>query len=78
MGYPFFNPPTIQKVNKIEEGNFFVPTEGVLPDSVTKELPPAKAKGLKIVKTVAWIIGVAVFVLMGALTIADYYNIPLG
>lgn len=78
MGYPFFNPPTVQKVNKIEEGNFFVPTEGVLPESVTEELSPVKAKRQKLFKTVAWVVGGVVFVLMGYFTIADYYNILLG
>ena len=34
MGYPYFNPPYLQKVNKIEEGNFFVPSGGIEPDSV--------------------------------------------
>ena len=64
MGFPFFNPPTIQKVNKIEEGNFFVATEGVELDSV-KELKPSHAKAKKIVKIVVILAAVIVFILLG-------------
>lgn len=77
MGYPFFNPPTIQKINKVEEGNFFVPTQGVMPESVTQEISPRKAKVIKTVRTIAYIIGAIAFVVMGILVITDYYNIKL-
>lgn len=75
MGFPFFNPPTIQKVNKIEEGNFFVPTEGVEVDSV-KELKPAHAKAKKIVKTVVIIAAVIAFVLLGIEAIMNLDAVP--
>lgn len=78
MGYPYFNPPTTQKVNKIEEGNFFVPTEGVLPESVTEEISPARQKRRNAFKIIALIVGLVLFVVMGVFTIADLYNIPLG
>ncbi len=78
MGYPYFNPPTTQKVNKIEEGNFFVPTLGVLPSSVTEEYTPAKAKVRKIVKTAIYIAAAVAFVIMGILVISDHYKLPLG
>ena len=35
---PSFNPPTVQKVNKIEEGNFFVPSGDIQPEM---EIPEA-------------------------------------
>lgn len=64
MGFPFFNPPTIQKVNKIEEGNFFVPTEGVELDS-EKELHPTRVKVKKAIKIAVIAVAVVVFVLLG-------------
>lgn len=64
MGFPYFNPPTIQKVNKIEEGNFFVPTEGVEVDAV-KELHPTRAKVKKIIKIAVIAVAVIAFVVIG-------------
>lgn len=71
MGYPYFNPPTTQKVNKIEEGNFFVPTLGVLPESVTEEYTPAIEKALKRIKVSMWILAAIGWLLLGATIISD-------
>ena len=65
MGFPFFNPPTIQKVNKIEEGNFFVATEGVETSSVSKELTQKQKTVKIIVKAAIAVILVTLFVLLG-------------
>ena len=75
MGFPYFNPPTVQKVNKIEEGNFFVPTEGVEVDSV-KEQTPSRAKAKKIVKTVVIIAAIIVFVLLGVEVFMNLDAVP--
>ena len=64
MGFPYFNPPNIQKVNTIEEGNFFVPTQGVEEEELTREVSRKKAKVLKVLKICGIVLGVAVFALL--------------
>ena len=61
MGYPYFNPPYLQKVDKIEEGNFFVTSGGIEPESV-HEMHPGKARTIKIMKLIA--LGVAAVALL--------------
>lgn len=51
MGFPYFNPPYLQQINKIEEGNFFVPSEGIEPDSVYD----IQTDNTRIVRIVKWI-----------------------
>lgn len=74
MGYPYFNPPTTQKVNKIEEGNFFVPTLGVMPSSVEDYVP----KSIKVIKTCIYAVAAVTFVILGILVISEQIGIPLG
>ena len=63
MGYPYFNPPYLQRVDKIEEGNFFVTSHGIEPESV-HEIHPEKEKTIKIIKLIALIAAVAATFLM--------------
>lgn len=51
MGYPYFNPPYLQKVDKIEEGNYFVPSGGIEPESVNE----VQVRNEKIIKIIKWI-----------------------
>ena len=64
MGFPYFNPPHIQKVNTIEEGNFFVPTKGVEEEELTREVSARKAKAMKVLKICGVVLGMAVFALL--------------
>ena len=66
MGYPFFNPPNIQKVNTIEQGNYFVPTDGVTPEQVEDDAYRPSGK-LKRILTAAFI----------GLAIAALFIVPL-
>ena len=63
MGYPYFNPPYLQKVDKIEEGNFFAPSDGVESESV-RETYPEKEKAIKILKLIALGVGVTIYILL--------------
>ena len=63
MGYPYFNPPYLQKVDKIEEGNYFVPSGGIEPDSVL-EIQPEKAKTIKALKLIALGVAIATMILI--------------
>ncbi len=72
MGAPYFNPPHIQKVNTIEQGNFFVPTKGVEEEMLAKEVSAKKAKVMKIVKICALVAGLIAFVILGVFVIKDY------
>ena len=63
MGYPYFNPPYLQKVDKIEEGNYFVPSGGIEPDSVL-EIQPEKAKTIKVLKLIALGVAIATMILI--------------
>lgn len=76
MGYPYFNPPTTQKVNKIEEGHFFVPTKGVDEEVASEEFETAHTKIRKVIKTIAIILAGAVFITLGALVILDPGPVP--
>ncbi len=63
MGYPYFNPPYNQKVTKIEEGNFFVASGGIEPDSVRVDLGASRTKMGQIIKIAALLIGVVAAIL---------------
>ena len=66
MGYPYFNPPYLQKVDKIEEGNYFVPSAGIEPESVN-DFQTHDEKVLKVMKWIALGIGVAIVFVMTVL-----------
>ena len=59
----------------IEKGNFFAPTQGVEPESVTQELKPAQEKVKKILKIVAIVLFTAVFIALGVEVVLRYYGI---
>lgn len=63
MGYPYFNPPYNQKVTKIEEGNFFVASGGIEPDSVRVDLGASHTKVLQFVKIAVLFAGLAAAIL---------------
>lgn len=63
MGYPYFNPPYLQKVNKIEEGNFFAPSHGVELESV-QDYHPEQLKAIKIMKLIALGVASAAMILL--------------
>ena len=63
MGYPYFNPPYNQKITKIEEGNFFVASGGIEPDSVRVDLDTGHTKMIQMVKIAALLAGVAAAIL---------------
>ena len=62
MGYPYFNPPYLQKVDKIEEGNFFVPSGGIEPESVD-DYQTTQQKAIKLTKWIALAVAVAAVIL---------------
>lgn len=64
MGYPYFNPPYNQKINKIEEGNFFVTSGGIEPDSVRVDLGAQRARMIRIIKIAALAVGAAAMVVL--------------
>lgn len=64
MGYPYFNPPYNQKVNKIEEGNFFVTSAGIEPDSVRVDLDVQRDKAIRIVKYAVLALGIVATVIL--------------
>lgn len=64
MGYPYFNPPYNQKVNKIEEGNFFVASGGIEPDSVRVDLGAQRAKMIRFIKIAALVVGAVATVIL--------------
>ncbi len=74
MGYPYFNPPGTQKQNMIERGDYFVPTDGSVPETVTREYSPRQVKARKARKIAGWIIGIIVFVLLGIVVFSDYFR----
>lgn len=76
MGYPYFNPPTTQKVNKIEEGNYFVPTKGIDEKVASEDFGTAHTKTRKVIKTIAIILAVAGFIALGAMVILDPGAVP--
>ena len=76
VGFPFFNPPHVQKVTAVEEGNFFVPTEGVDAESATQDLGTTRTKVGKIVKIVLIAAAVITFVVLGVLAFLDPGPIP--
>lgn len=59
----------------IEKGNYFAPTQGVEPESVTQELKPAHTKASKILKIVAIVLSAVVFIALGVEAISRYYGI---
>ena len=70
MGYPYFNPPYLQKVDKIEEGNYFVPSGGIEPESV-KDFQTSQDK---IFRTTKWI----TLAIVVAATILMWFILPQG
>ena len=66
MGYPYFNPPYLQKVDKIEEGNYFVPSGGIEPESV-KDFETSKEKAIRATKWIALVVAAAAVILMSFL-----------
>ena len=66
MGYPYFNPPYLQKVDKIEEGNFFVPSDGIEPESV-HDYQTTKEKTIRVTKWIALAVVAAAVVFMSFL-----------
>ena len=62
MGFPYFNPPYLQQINKIEEGNFFVPSEGIEPDSVY-DIQTDKARAVRLIKWITLILAASAVVL---------------
>ena len=76
VGFPFFNPPHIQKVTAVEEGNFFVPTQGVDGEMASKNADKARTKSGKIVKTVLIVLAAAAFITIGVMTIMDTAPLP--
>lgn len=73
MGFPYFNPPNIQKINTIEEGNFFVPTEGVEPESVHEEPSLKAAKVKRVLKITLAAVGVIAFAALAYFCLRDYF-----
>ena len=72
MGFPYFNPPGIQKRNAYERGDWFVPTDGVEPESVNDELDHRRAKLKRILKITLIVLGAIGFVVMGYFCIRDF------
>ena len=72
MGWPYFNPPGIQKRTTIEQGNFFVPTDGVEPESVNDDYNPRRTKVIKVVRIGVTILVIAAILVMGYFAISDY------
>jgi len=70
MGYPYFNPPYLQKVDKIEEGNYFVPSGGIEPESV-KDFETTQEKAIRAMK---WIALAAV----AAAVVLSWFLLPQG
>ena len=70
MGYPYFNPPYLQKVDKIEEGNYFVPSGGIEPESV-KDFQTSQDK---LIRTTKWI----TLAIVVAATILMWFILPQG
>lgn len=62
MGYPYFNPPYLQKVDKIEEGNYFVPSGGIEPESV-RDFETTQEKAIRMSKWITLAVVVAAAVL---------------
>ena len=62
MGYPYFNPPYLQKVDKIEEGNYFVPSGGIEPESV-RDFETTQEKMIRMSKWITLAVVVAAAVL---------------
>lgn len=77
MGFPYFNPPHIQKVNTIEAGNYFVPTQGVEELEHARDVSPKRAKIGKIIKTCAIVLALIGFVILGIFVIKDYYTMGI-
>lgn len=73
MGFPYFNPPNIQKVNTIEEGNFFVPTKGVEPEAVHEELSLKAVKVKRILKITLAVVGAVAFGVLAYFCLRDYF-----
>lgn len=71
MGFPYFNPPHIQKVNTIEQGNFFVPTKGVEEEELAREMTPRNAKIVKVLKTCGLILGIIAFIVLAVFVFKD-------
>lgn len=71
MGFPYFNPPGIQKRNAYERGDWFVPTGGVEPDSVNEELNYRHAKVKKIIKVTLIVLGIVGFLVLGYFCLTD-------
>ena len=74
MGYPYFNPPGVQKVTTIEQGNFFVPTDGVEPECVKDDFNPRHTKVTKVVKIGFAIAIIAAILVMGYFCITEFYR----
>lgn len=72
MGFPYFNPPNIQKANTIEQGNFFVPTKGVEPESVYEESSPGAEKVKRALKITLTVIGAIAIGVLAFFCIRDY------
>ena len=71
MGFPYFNPPHIQKINTIEQGNFFVPTKGAEEEELSREMSARKAKTIKVLKICGLILGVVAFIVVGIFVLKD-------
>lgn len=71
VGFPYFNPPHVQKVTAVEEGNFFVPTEGVDAESASHEHGPVRTKVGKVLKIALITVGIIAFVVLGVLAFLD-------
>lgn len=56
----------------IEKGNFFTPTKGEDNSEVSLEKGTAHNRTVRILKTVAWILGIVGFVILGYVVISDY------
>ena len=72
MGFPYFNPPGIQKRNAFERGDWFVPSGGIEPDSVNEELNLRRAKVKKILKITVTVLAVIGFVVLGYFCLKDF------
>lgn len=75
-GFPFFNPPHVQKVTAVEEGNFFVPTKGVDSEAASEDFGTVRTKIGKIIKTVVIVLAIAAFITIGVLAFLDPGPVP--
>ncbi|MBQ8910668.1 MAG: hypothetical protein IJY91_06485 [Oscillospiraceae bacterium] len=72
MGFPYFNPPHIQKQNTIETGNYFAPKPDMDAEEITKEVSPKRKMIGKIVTIGIIIVAAIALVLLGIWVFQDY------